>query len=157
MVLKVNDWIFDIDVEKTKEHSSFASHSHCICGYCVNYYRSVDETYPALRSFLEKFHVEIEGPSEMYPIEPTLCLVAYKVYGRIRQAGHAPIMIDGLPVMGEVIDDEKFKLEIGEIPLPWVLEEDMEEVISPANEPEFLERMYRKLLSRRGSEFFLLS
>ena len=157
MVLKINDWIFDIDVEKTKEHSSFALQSHCICGYCVNYYQCVDAAYPALRGFLERFYVEIEGPSEMYPIEPTLCLIAYKVYGRIVQAGNAPIMIDGLPVMGEVIDGEKFKLEIGEIPLPWVLEEDMDEVISPANEPEFLERMYRKLLSRRSGEFVLFS
>lgn len=157
MVLKINDWIFDIDTEKTKEHSSFALHSHCICGYCVNYYTCVDETYPDLRPFLERFHVEIEGPSEMYPFEPTLCLVAYKVYGKIQQVGNSPIMVNGLPIMGEVIDDEKFKLEIGEIPLPWVLEEDMEEVISPANEPEFLERMYRKMVSRNGSEFFLIS
>lgn len=157
MILKVNDWIFDIDVERTKEHSSFALHSHCICGYCVNYYTCVCEVYPNLKHFLERFFVEIEGPSEMYPIEPTLCLVAYKVFGRIKQVGSGPIMIDGLPVMGEVIDEEKFKLEIGEIPLPWVLEEDMDEVISPANEPEFLERMYRKLASRTSGEFFLFS
>ena len=156
MVLKVNDWVFDIDIEKTKEHSSFALQSHCICGYCVNYYTCVDNTYPRLRPFLDQFHVEIEGPSEMYPIEPTLCLVAYKVFGKICQVGTGPIMVNGLPVMGEVIDEEKFKLEIGEIPLPWVLDEDMDEVISPANEPEFLERMYRKMLSR-SSGFFLVS
>lgn len=157
MVLKVNDWVFDIDTEKTKEHSSFALHSHCICGYCVNYYTAVDSAYPHLREFLERFHIEIEGPSEMYPIEPTLCLVAYKVCGSIKQVGNGPIMLDGLPILGEVIDGEKFKLEIGEIPLPWVLEEDMDEVISPANEPEFLERMYQKLLSRNSGNFCVVS
>ena len=157
MVLKVNDWIFDIDEEKTKEHSSFAVNSHCMCGYCVNYYTAVDLVYPNLRPFLERFCVTVEGPSEMYPFEPTLCLIAYKVYGKIRQVGNGPIMIDGLPILGEVIDEELFKLEIGEIPLPWVLEEDMDEVISPANEPEFLERMYRKIISCSGGAFSLLS
>ena len=58
MILKVNDWIFDIDEEKTKEHSSFALRSHCICGYCVNYYTCVDETYPGLKPFLEQFLLE---------------------------------------------------------------------------------------------------
>lgn len=157
MILKVNDWIFDIDEEKTKEHSSFALESHCTCGYCVNYYTCVDSVYPNLRPFLEQFLLEIEGPSEMYPIEPTLCLIAYKVYGRIVRAGYGPVMVDGLPVMAEVIDAELFKLEVGEIPLPWVLQEDMDEVISPANEPEFLERMYQKLISRYGGRFTVLS
>lgn len=157
MVLTVNDWIFDIDAEKTREHSSFALHSHCICGYCVNYYSCVDEAYPELRPFLERFMVEIEGPSEMYPIEPTLCLIAYKVYGKILRAGNGPIMVDGLPVLPEIIDGKLFKLEVGEIPLPWVLEEDMDEIISPANEPEFLEKMYQKILSRNGGSFTILS
>lgn len=157
MVLKVNDWIFDIDAEKTREHSSFALQSHCICGYCVNYYSCVDEVYPGLRPFLEQFQVEIQGPSEMYPIEPTLCLIFYKVCGKILQVGNGPIMVDGLPILGEVIDEDLFKLEIGEIPLPWVLDEDMDEVISPANEPEFLKRMYQKLLSRSGGVYSIFS
>ena len=157
MILRVNDWIFDIDEEKTKEHSSFALKSHCICGYCVNYYTCVNDVYPGLRPFLEQFLLEVDGPSEFYPIEPTLCLLAYKVYGKIVQVGNGPIMVDGLPIMGEVIDEEKFKLEIGEIPLPWVLEEDMDEVISPANEPEFMEKMYQIQLRRRGGSLSFFS
>lgn len=58
------------------------------------------------------------------------------------------MMVDGVPVMADIRDGEQFMLEVGEMVLPWVLEEDMDEVISPANEPEFLEKMYRKLLSR---------
>ena len=153
MVLQVNDWVFDIDVEKTKEHSSFALKSHCICGYCVNYYTCVKDVYPDLEPFLERFFLEIEGPSEMYPIEPTLYLIGYKVYGSIKQVGNGPIMIDGLPIMGEKIDEETFKLEVGEIPMPWVLEEDMNEIISPANEPEFMERMYKRLIERNSGSF----
>ena len=157
MLLKVNDWTFDIDIDRTKEHSSFARNSHCNCGYCVNYYESLPLTYPNLPDFLGRFFLDVEGPSEMYPIEPTLCLVAYKVYGKILQVGNGPIMIDGLPVMGEIIDDGLFKLVVGEIPLPWILEEDMDEVISPANDPEFLDRMYRIVAERSGGPFSLLS
>ena len=41
-------------------------------------------------------------------------------------------------------------IEVGEMELPWVMEEDPDEVISPANEPEFLEKMYRKVMLRNG-------
>lgn len=148
MTLRIDDWVFDIDPVKTKEHSSFALRTHCTCGYCENYYRSVDMIYPELRPFLEQFFAEIEGPSEMYPIEPTLCLLGYKVYGQIAEVGMEPIMVVSVPVMPRPLEDGLFLLEVGEIPLPWVLEEDMDEVISPANEPEFLEKMYRKMLQR---------
>ena len=150
MVLQINDWVFDIDVEKTKEHSSFALKSHCICGYCVNYYTSVNEVYPDLKPFLEGFFLEIEGPSEMYPIEPTLYLSGYRIFGKVLKAGNGPFMVDGIPVTPDIRDEERFVLEVGEMMLPWVLEEDMDEVISPANEPEFLEKMYRKILGRRS-------
>lgn len=148
MILKINDWEFDIDLERTGEHSSFVSSEHCTCGYCENYYLSVCNAYPNLQRFLAQFSINIDGPSEMYPIEPTLYLAGYRVFGRVLKAGNEPMMIDGVPVSAEIRDQEQFMLEVGEMPLPWVLDEDMDEVISPANEPEFLEKMYRKLLSR---------
>ena len=49
-----------------------------------------------------------------------------------------------------LIDYSTALLEVGEVELPWVLAEDWEDVISPANEPEFLEKMYRKLIRRNG-------
>lgn len=149
MLLKIDDWIFDIDSERTMEHSSFAFRTHCTCGYCENYYRSVELAYPELRPFLERFCVDILGPSEMYPFEPTLCLLGYKVYGSILRFGREPLMVGSVPVMPVPLEDGLFLLEVGEMTLPWVLEEKQEEVLSPANEPEFLERMYRKML-RRG-------
>ncbi|MBO5129718.1 MAG: hypothetical protein J6B95_05170 [Oscillospiraceae bacterium] len=157
MTIRIDDWVFEVDVTRTKAHAAHALGSHCTCGYCENYYRVVDREYPNLRSFLDRFFVQIEGPSEMYPFEPTLCLLAYKVTGRIAQVGSGPIMVDGVPVMGDVIDEDTFKLEVGEIELPWILEEDMDEVISPANEPEFLERMYMKLLQRNGGNLMFPS
>ena len=104
--------------------------------------------YPALKGFLKQFGLEIDGPVEMYPIEPTLCLAGYRVTGQIVQAGNGPMMVDGIPVTATPVDERYFMVEVGEIPLPWVLKEDMNEVVSPANEPEFLEKMYRKMLQR---------
>lgn len=148
MRLKINDWEFDIDRQRTAEHSSFVVSEHCTCAYCENYYRAVRGAYPDLQEFLSRFCVHIDGPSEMYPIEPTLYLSGYRVFGRVLRAGNGPMMVNGVPVTADIRDREQFMLEVGEMPLPWVLEEDMDEVVSPANEPEFLEKMYRKLLSR---------
>ena len=152
MIIKIDDWIFEVDPTKTKAHSTAAVQNHCNCGYCENFYRTVDLEYPNLRPFLDRFFNEIEGPSEMYPFEPTLCLLGYKVFGRIVKAGVGPMMVDGVPIMGEVIDGDTFKLEVGELELPWTLDEDMDEVLSPANEPEFLEKMYRILINRNGGD-----
>lgn len=150
MVLRIDDWVFRIDLKKTKEHSSFVSLEHCTCGYCENYYRTVTATYPGLKTFLARFGVLIDGPSEMYPIEPTLYLAGYRVFGSVVEYGNGPIMVDGVPVTAEPVDDAHFMLEVGEMPLPWAMAEDMNEVISPANEPEFLEKMYRKILLRNA-------
>jgi len=157
VILRINDWIFDIDLEKTREHSSFASSEHCTCGYCENYYRAVNLQYPGLKAFLLQFGLRIDGPVEMYPIEPTLYLAGYRVTGRIVQAGNAPMMVDGIPISAEPVDEHYFMVEAGEMPLPWVLHEDMDEVISPANEPEFLAKMYRKIALRRGYGAGILS
>ena len=148
MILKIDDWVFDIDPEKTKEHSAYALESHCTCGYCENYYRSVETVYSGLKTFLEQFFVEIQGPSRMYPFEPTLYLLGYKVHGCIVRYSTEPIMVDGVPIMPVPLEDDLFLLEVGEMTLPWVLEEDMDEVISPANEPEYLEEMYRIMIQR---------
>ena len=151
MELQIEDWIFQIDLERTKEHSSFVSGEHCTCGYCENYYRTASTVYPSLKGFLAQFGVRLDGPSEMYPIEPTLYLAGYRVFGRILTYGMGPVMVDGVPVTAEPVDEAHFMLEVGEMPLPWALPEDPNEVVSPANEPEFLEKMYRKLLLRNGS------
>ena len=157
MVLKIDDWVFQVDLERTKEHSSFVSSEHCTCGYCENFYRAVGQIYPELKLFLTRFGIVMDGPSEMYPIEPTLYLAGYRVFGQILNFGKGPIMVGTVPVSAEPVDEVHFMLEVGEMPLPWVMAEDMNEVISPANEPEFLERMYRRLLERRGGDFFVCS
>ena len=148
MRLKINDWEFDIDLEATREHSSFAATDHCNCAYCQNYYRAVSLCYPSLGQFLKAFGLQVEGPVEMYPFEPTVYLAGYRVRGKILKFGAAPMMVDGIPVAADPRQEEFFMLEVGEMALPWLLQEDPDEVISPANEPEFLEKMYRKRISR---------
>ena len=150
MQLRINDWEFDIDLEATREHSSFAAQDHCTCAYCENYYRTVRGCCPELSPFLKRFGLDLDGPVEMYPFEPTLYLAGYRVRGRIIRAGLAPIMVGGVPIAAEPRDHGCFMLEAGEICLPWVMQEHPDDVVSPANEPEFLEKMYRKLAERMG-------
>lgn len=45
-----------------------------------------------------------------------------------------------------------FVFDTGLLDLPWVLDEDMDEVISPANEPEYMERMMNRLLQNTDSD-----
>ena len=157
MILNIDDWKFEVNLEDTRVHSSFSASRHCTCAYCENYYRGVGYAAPNLRRFLADFGVDIEGPVEMYPFEPTICLTAYRVTGRILTYGAGPIMVDNVPVLPTPEDERQFKLEVGEIGLPWVMLEDPDEVVSPANEPEFLERMYEKLFQRRSGDFFICS
>ena len=152
MILQIDDWIFEIDLSKTREHSSLVSSEHCTCGFCENYYRTIGVACPALQAFLARFGALVDGPSEMYPIDRELYLAGYRVFGRVMKFGVGPMMVDGVPVSVEPVDETNFLLEVGEVVLPWVLSEDWDDVISPANEPEFLERMYRKLLLRNGCQ-----
>ena len=157
MILNIDDWKFDINLEDTQAHSSFSASRHCTCAYCENYYRGVRYVSPNLKGFLADFGIDIEGPVEMYPFEPTICLVAYRVTGKILEYGKDAIMVDHIPVLPKPEDTNNFKLEVGELQLTWVMLEDPEEVVSPANEPEFLERMYEKLFERRSGDFFICS
>ena len=157
MILNIDDWKFDVDTEVTREHSSFSASRHCTCAYCENFYRGVQYVCPDLKRFLGDFGVDIEGPVEMYPFEPTICLVAYRVTGKILEYGKGPIMVDHVPVLPKPEDERQFKLEVGELQLPWLMLEDPDEVVSPANEPEFLEQMYQKMYERHIGDFFICS
>ena len=72
------------------------------------------------------------------------------------QNGIYPIDIDGVVLTVSWQEDNPdyepgfgegfFVLTTGLLDLPWVLDEDMDEVISPANEPEYMQRMMNRLL-----------
>lgn len=89
------------------------------------------------------------------PLEPTLIAACYRITGEILTTGTAALHVDGVPIRPEPADSSTFFLWIGEMELPWNQEEPMDEVISPANQPEFLERMAQKVLQWYPDSQFL--
>ena len=95
-------------------------------------------------------------PEELSPIEPTLCIASYCISGTIVKNGIFPIDLGGVvltvsdhsenPLYEPSFGKPFFALTTGLLDLPWVLDEDMDEVISPANEPEYMQRMMDRLL-----------
>lgn len=166
MILTVSDWVFDVDISNTMLYSAKILEDHCLCGYCRNFYETLNDAYPQLQVFLEKFGMNSLTPEEMSPIEPTLCMASYCISGSLVKKGKYPIDLGGVVLnvsCQEQTDYEPacgqpfFVLSTGLLDLPWVLEEDMDEVISPANEPEYLLRMQNKLLNDYTQEDLLLS
>ena len=155
MLLKIADWVFDADIGLNMEISAKQAAEHCECGYCRNYYQTLDRNYPGIRPFLAKFGIDPEGPDELSPFEPTIYEASFIVNGEIAVFGNEKLYVDGVPVRILTSDDADmdterpkpyFVLLFGLLELPWVLDEPEENVISPANEPEYLERMNRKLM-----------
>ena len=155
MILNIQDWVLDVDLPATVAYSSHLVSDHCECGYCVNFYQAVRQCYPSLDPFLQEFGINIEGPVDFLPVEPILCIVSYAVCGRILKCGRTLIDLGEVTVSVQNSSELDYTLSCGEpyfvfttnaLRLPWLLEEDMDEVVSPANEPECLERMWRKLL-----------
>lgn len=155
MIFTFDDWVLDIDVESTRRYTDHLLTDHCECGYCRNFYQSVENVYPGFRSFLNQFGADAEAPVDFLPVEPALCVVSYAVCGEILNHGRQPIRTGACDFTLEEMECLDYELKCTEpyfvftsqfLELPWLLEEDMDEVVSPANEPECLERMWRKLL-----------
>ena len=155
MVLKIGDWHFQVDVEATSERTRKYSYEHCQCGYCKNFYDAIDMVHPELRPVMEQFGVHLEGPCELMPFEPTLMLACYRVDGQILKWGKSQLSVKGVPILPEAGDQETFLLWVGELQLPWLQKEAVEDVISPANLPDFLERMQEIWSLRHGNTFLV--
>lgn len=146
MILQMDDWAFDVDIAKTMAYSASEAAEHCTCAYCRNFYATVDSACPGLRQFLAQYGVDVEAPEEMYPIyignQFVRYSLAYVVYGRIIKATQTrkeliPAHIDYSVKVSDDAEDH-FILELHEIGLPWVLDEPVENVVSPVNETSFL-------------------
>ena len=155
MELNVSDWSFSIDKEATKAHTIRNSQDHCICGYCRNFYETIESSYPDLCAFLSRFGIYVHGPSEVMPFEPDYVLVCYRVHGRITQWGSLPMYVSEIMILPENGEDDTFLLWVGEMTLPWVQEEPMEDVISPANLPEFMDRMQQIWQLRHQNSLYI--
>ena len=152
MRIALADWLLEVDVDATDRYTTKCTEDHCLCAYCRNFYETVDGAYPAIRPFLARFGVNLYGPSELMPFEPTLFTACYRVTGRILHRGVQRMHICGIPVRPEEADEKTFFLWIGEMVLPWVQDEPEEEVVSPANQPEFMQRMLNKWLETREED-----
>lgn len=161
MQIAIGSWLLDVDVALNMEISSAQAEDHCTCGYCRNFYEAIDRICPSLRPFLAKLGVHVEGPDELSPFEPTIYEVSYIVNGSILQNSTETLYIDQIPVkilpsheadMDTSRPEPYFVLVIGLIELPWLLSEDPKQVISPANEEKYLQRMQKKLLDRALDE-----
>ncbi len=146
MVISLADWEFSVDYDATWAYTHKCSLDHCTCPYCMNFYENVDRASPNLRPVLERFGIYLNGPCEVMPFEPTLVAACYRVTGQITKRGEAYLHVDGVPLRPEEADDSTFFLWVGELDLPWTQVEDMDEVLSPANQPEFMDRMMQRLL-----------
>lgn len=152
MIFELADWKIQVDVEKTRAHTQANAKDHCSCAYCKNYYEALRVTYPGLCVALSRLGIDPMGPSELMPFTPTLYLACYRVSGQILSWGKSALAAEGVPIMPETADGESFFLWVGEAELPWLQPEDPGEVVSPANLPEFMERMQDTWLLRHGQE-----
>ena len=155
MIFEFADWRFRIDVEATRERTTRYSQDHCLCDYCRNFYEAVDAAHPYLRPFLDQFGICLDGPCELMPFEPTLMLACYRLDGQILKWGKEQLMVHGIPIVPEAAEDKTFLFWIGEVEVPWLQEISPSEVVSPANLPEFLDRMRFIWLLRHGEEFLI--
>ena len=164
MILEIADWIFDVNIPTTMEYSAHIAEDPCQCGYCRNFRQTVDDVYPQLKSFLKQFGMNSLTPEEMSPIEPTLCMASYCISGSVVKRGIYPIDLGGVvlsvPEQGDPLYSPScgvpfFVFDSGLLDLPWVLDEDMDEVLSPANEPEYMERMMNRLLENAGDDIVI--
>jgi hypothetical protein len=161
VLLQIDDWKFDIDVTATMEYSSAELAEHCDCAYCRNFYAAVDEAYPNLRPFLAQFGVDIAAPDELMPfdLDDQMCYFGvYSVCGKILCSGSTNNVVDGINLniskdielrFNTECPEPNFFIEVEELYLPWVLDEPMRDVVSTANSPSFLKKMWNKLLKKQ--------
>ena len=164
MRICIDDWEFAVDMTATMAYSAGEAEEHCSCAYCRNFYAAIDSAYPQLRPFLTQFGVDVEAPDELIPYEPPTQMVAfYGVSGKIMRTGSKPLSAGNLCIYPETAETAQVNTFLSEVyfflrtdmmQLPWVLDEPMEDVISPANEPSFLKSSIDKFLSFFGKSNF---
>ena len=152
MIFDLADWRVEVNLEATRQQTTENASDHCGCAYCSNFYETLPRSYPGLCAALTRLGINPMGPSELMPFTPTTYLACYRVQGQILRGGRSELAVGGIPIMLEAAEEGTFFLWAGEMELPWIQPEPSEEVTSPANLPEFLERMKQVWLLRHGQE-----
>ena len=156
MILQIEDWKFDIDLQRTMEYSSQEAADHCDCAYCRNFYTAVDKVCRYLRPFLAQFGLDVEAPDVLYPYDIDGKMFyegEYLVFGSIIERGKHAITVGSAYVepmekSTHEHDAAHFVLSLENLEIPWELDEPLEDVISTANEPSFIQKMWDRLLTR---------
>lgn len=159
MILRVNDWEFDIDMERTMAYSAAESAEHCNCAYCRNFYETVDVHCSQLRPFLAQFGLQIDAPDELMPYDVADRIWyegKYAVFGKINVFGKDRIFLENVSIWpmkdaSFTLEGAYFVLNLEDMDLPWALQEPLKDVISPANEPTFLKIMWDRLLGKMNN------
>jgi hypothetical protein len=159
MRLQLRDWFFDIDMTGTMEYSAAEAAEHCDCAYCRNFYAALDGEYPGFRTALATFGVDAEAPEELMPYDLDGRMIydaVWAVRGKVIQKGREVLSLGGVTILPDPDNvrhvncwcpEPYFLLDISGLELPWVLDEPLEAVVSPANEPSFLAKMWDKLFA----------
>ena len=134
--IQKNDFVFRVDVEKTKEY--YAANTPCICPGCRNLYAQIATLSDSLKDFLAEFGVDICRPDESADIDnyPNMdyLFVGYTAVGSIETDGTYETDIDGLHITISKGDtpyywfpneqtQPHFFISITGISLPWILDE----------------------------------
>lgn len=153
--LQMDDCMFSVDMEKTREH--YLKHSLCDCPACRNYYAAVKSRLKKLDAFLCEFGVDITGPDELgwgdADDSVEYIFAAYTVCGTMISPGKYQLDInDGLPlhleiergnVPGEEESENYFCISVFNIKLPWVIDEPLPTAEKKKNSNR-IRRFFRK-------------
>ena len=133
--IKKDEYIFEVDIEKTIEY--YKTHSLCECECCENFYAQIKGKFPKLESFLADFGVEITKPDECMSVELDNTIeyigIDYTVCGKIANMGQYEIDIQDNLFFNIVITDgfsspneqtgDYFTISVSNtFELPWVLD-----------------------------------
>ena len=134
-IIKQDDYVFSVDIERTKDY--YKTHSVCDCICCCNFYAQIENKLPKLAQFLEEFGVDISRPDEICSIESNNAIdylsVDYTVCGSVDNMSKYEmdicdnLFLNVIVTEGFVSPNEQtgdyFTLSVSNIILPWVLEE----------------------------------
>ena len=157
--IQKDDYIFEVDVEKTINY--YKTHSLCECVCCENFYAQIKGKFPKLESFLSDFGVGISRPDECMSVELDNTIqyngVDYTVCGKVTTMGQYEIDIQDSIFLSLIINDsfsspneqtgDYFTISIVNLfELPWVLDKPFPTPIQfkPTRKiKEFLEKVFK--------------
>ena len=101
MEIQLDDSVFDVDLERTKDY--FQSNTVCICAYCRHYRENVRQRYTKLTALLERFGVDAARPDETEPYKEDgvieYAAVHYTVSGYILADGKKELRLEDMEAL----------------------------------------------------------